>query len=278
MRLIISSRAYSINNVYSIHCILRFAFCSLFVGTVICCIDSASCCYLRRINLNGRTSVWKHQFAKYHRGGMFSFKKWLADHQVSEEVRESMLREYSILLYIGGLFMNYEPKFAVLSLVQFSIFFFNNLLYIVIFVVTSFKAPSLIGLSQYLNYLSLAIISLGIYTTAFSHRDTVIRQLEILARDFYDYGSTFDNKDAATWKADLRKFKIIILIAIPSYLAIIGVCVLFANWIDLLFGYETDDIEYKGDIYQKSPIPLWHPYYIDSGITRYVSRARSSNF
>ncbi|BES96344.1 Odorant receptor [Nesidiocoris tenuis] len=204
-------------------------------------------------------------------GRWSSWEKWLADRQLPPELKKIMYREYGYLLYFGGIFLNMEPKMVIFSAIQSIVYLAANFFYLVVFLVTAIKSPTLVGLSQQLNLFSLAAISIAVYCTGLNNRANMTRQFQIFADDFYDYGSTFVNKYESKWKNDLQKFKWIILIAIPSYLFIIGIFMLLANWIDAMLGYAADDVDYEGEIYQRTPMKLWHPFYIDNVYKRAIA-------
>nr|AKS44361.1 olfactory receptor 18 [Apolygus lucorum] len=195
----------------------------------------------------------------------FSF---VEKYQLSPETEKTMVTEYSYLLYVGGLLINYRPKVWIISIAQTSIFIGLITSYTIIFIISTAKSSNFVAFSQNLNYASLCCICLGLYFAGLSHRSAFVRLMEIIHDDFYDYGDSFDNAEVAMWKSSLRTFKIIIVVGIPTYLIIIAVSIVLGDYIDTALGYDSTDEDYLGEIYQKAPLNLWYPFVVTNMFLR----------
>nr|APZ81484.1 olfactory receptor 62 [Adelphocoris lineolatus] len=197
-----------------------------------------------------------------------SYFSFVEENILPQDLEATMFREYSYLLYIGGLIINYRPFIWIISVIQTVFFISLTIAHALIFSITTVKSSTFVSFSQNLNFASLCCIALGLYFAGHSHRESLVRLLRIMTDDFYDYGDSFDNSEVAEWKKKFRTFKLVIVIGIPVYLSIIAASVVLREYIDNAFGYRiTDKPDYIGDIYQKTPVPVWYPFKITNSFT-----------
>lgn len=178
-------------------------------------------------------------------------------------------KEFWYIFEISGVFMSWEPQYYIWNMIYIGFLFSVLSYYVPCLIVSMFKVDDLAEMGQYLNFMSLILISQSMIIITHTKRKNVMIMLTMNAGGFYDYGDTLNMEEIVKLKKLFEFFKKILLVVLPIWLILIAGSVMVSDYVDAIFAFDTTvTSEFVNGVYQRLPLKMWYFHTIDSEFKR----------
>uniref|UniRef100_T1H7Z1 Odorant receptor n=1 Tax=Rhodnius prolixus TaxID=13249 RepID=T1H7Z1_RHOPR len=195
-----------------------------------------------------------------------------------QHIYDTAKRELWYFGQIGGTFINLQPKWKIYSILQLVIYLIILVYHVGLLgktVILSLENHDIATIAMSVHIFTLGIVIIMILINMSNHRENVSIFLKNINTEWYNYGDSTTTILQQELNLKNKKFKIKLLVALPSFLTVI--CLAWIVVVPIVDQYQGGKKTYENGIYMECPVPLWFPYLIDNNFKYLLSVASEAS-
>ncbi|XP_073979127.1 uncharacterized protein isoform X2 [Rhodnius prolixus] len=195
-----------------------------------------------------------------------------------QQIYDTAKSEFWYLLQIGALFPNFQPKWKRYSILQVVIYLIIVVYHVGLLgktVILSLENHDIATFAMTFHFFTIGILVIILLSNINNHRESIIIFLKNIQAKYYKYGDSSTKVLQDKLNLESRKFKIILLTAIPAYFSLIALAWIVV--VPIVDQYQGGKKTYENGIYMECPVPLWFPYLIDNNFKYLLSMASEAS-